>query len=137
MDEYTTQLVKESFDLVEPIAPQAAELFYANLFALDPSLQKLFKSDMVAQGEQLMKMIGAAVGLLGQPQTLMPVLQKLGRRHADYGVRDEHYDTVGAALLATLQQGTGVAFTPEVREAWVDVYGVIARTMKEAARVPA
>jgi hemoglobin-like flavoprotein len=137
MDEYTTQLVKESFDLVEPIAPQAAELFYANLFALDPSLQKLFKSDMVAQGEQLMKMIGAAVGLLGQPQTLMPVLQKLGRRHADYGVRDEHYDTVGAALLATLQQGTGVAFTPEVREAWVDVYGVIAGTMKEAARVPA
>lgn len=137
MDEYTIQLVKESFDLVEPIAPQAAELFYANLFALDPSLQKLFKSDMVAQGEKLMKMIGAAVGLLGEPQTLMPVLQKLGRRHADYGVRDEHYDTVGAALLTTLQQGTGVAFTPEVREAWVEVYGVVSATMKEAARVPA
>lgn len=137
MDEYTIQLVKESFDLVEPIAPQAAELFYTNLFALDPSLQKLFKSDMVVQGEKLMKMIGQAVGLLDKPQTLMPVLQKLGRRHADYGVRDEHYDTVGAALLTTLQQGTGVAFTPEVREAWVEVYGVVSATMKEAARVPA
>jgi len=137
MDEYTTQLVKESFDLVEPIAPQAAELFYANLFALDPSLQKLFKSDMVAQGEQLMKMIGQAVGLLDKPQTLIPVLQSLGRRHADYGVRDEHYDTVGTALLSTLEQGTGVAFTPEVREAWIDVYGVVSKTMKEAARVPA
>jgi hemoglobin-like flavoprotein len=137
MDEYTTQLVKESFDLVEPIAPQAAELFYANLFALDPTLQRLFKSDMVAQGEKLMKMIGMAVGMLGQPQTLIPVLQHLGRRHADYGVRDEHYDTVGTALLATLQQGTGVAFTPEVRAAWIDVYGVVANTMKEAARVPA
>jgi len=137
MDEYTTQLVKESFDLVEPIAPQAAELFYANLFALDPSLQQLFKSDMVAQGEKLMKMIGVAVSLLGEPQTLMPALQRLGRRHADYGVCDEHYDAVGTALLTTLQQGTGVAFTPEVREAWIDVYGVIARTMKEAARVPA
>ena len=137
MNDYTTQLVKESFDLVEPIAPQAAELFYANLFALDPSLQQLFKSDMVAQGEKLMKMIGVAVSLLGEPQTLMPALQRLGRRHADYGVSDEHYDTVGTALLTTLQQGTGVAFTPEVREAWIDVYGVIARTMKEAARVPA
>lgn len=137
MDEYTTQLVKESFDLVEPIAPQAAELFYANLFALDPSLQKLFKSDMVAQGEQLMKMIGQAVGLLDKPQTLIPVLQSLGRRHGDYGVRDEHYDTVGTALLSTLEQGTGVAFTPEVREAWIDVYGVVSKTMKEAARVPA
>ncbi|MGY4831167.1 globin family protein [Sphaerotilaceae bacterium SBD11-9] len=137
MDEYTTQLVKESFDLVEPIAPQAADLFYANLFALDPSLQSLFKSDMVAQGEKLMKMIGVAVGLLDKPQVLIPALQSLGRRHADYGVRDEHYDTVGTALLSTLQQGIGVAFTPEVREAWIDVYGVISRTMKEAARVPA
>ena len=99
--------------------------------------QPLFKSDMVVQGERLMKMIGVAVGLLGQPQTLIPALQQLGRRHADYGVRDEHYDTVGTALLTTLQQGIGVAFTPEVREAWVEVYGVVSRTMKEAARVPA
>lgn len=137
MDEYTAQLVKESWDLVEPIAPKAAELFYANLFRLDPSLKPLFTGDMVAQGEKLMKMIGVAVGLLGQPQLLLPALQTLGRRHADYGVRDEHYDTVGSALLATLQQGTGVAFTPEVREAWIDVYGVLSRTMKEAARVPA
>jgi hemoglobin-like flavoprotein len=137
MDHYTTQLVKESFDLVEPIAPRAAELFYANLFALDPSLQTLFKSDMVVQGEKLMKMIGVAVSLLDKPQVLIPALQGLGRRHADYGVRDEHYDTVGTALLSTLQQGTGVAFTPEVREAWIEVYGVISRTMKEAARVPA
>jgi hemoglobin-like flavoprotein len=137
MDEYTTQLVKESFDLVEPIAPQAAELFYANLFALDPSLQSLFKSDMVVQGEKLMKMIGVAVSLLDKPQMLIPALQSLGRRHADYGVRDEHYDAVGSALISTLQRGTGVAFTPEVREAWIDVYGVISRTMKEAARVPA
>lgn len=137
MDEYTTQLVKESFDLIEPIAPRAAELFYANLFALDPSLQSLFKSDMVAQGEKLMKMLGVAVSLLDKPQVLIPALESLGRRHADYGVRDEHYDTVGSALISTLQQGTGVAFTPEVREAWIDVYGVVSRTMKEAARVPA
>ena len=78
MDDYTTQLVKESFDLVEPIAPRAAELFYANLFALDPSLQALFKSDMVVQGEKLMKMIGVAVGLLDKPQVLIPALQGLG-----------------------------------------------------------
>ncbi|HEY0821224.1 MAG TPA: globin family protein [Rhizobacter sp.] len=133
MDEYTTQLVKESWDLVEPIAPRAAELFYANLFALDPSLKPLFTHDMAVQGEKLMKMIGVAVSLLPQPQLLLPALQTLGRRHADYGVRDEHYDTVGTALLSTLQQGIGVAFTPEVREAWIDVYGVLSRTMKEAA----
>ena len=137
MNEHTIGLVKESFDLVEPMASEVGALFYANLFRLDPSLKPLFTGDMVVQGEKLMKMIGVAVGLLGQPQLLLPALQTLGRRHADYGVRDDHYDTVGTALLATLQQGIGVAFTPEVREAWIDVYGVLSRTMKEAARVAA
>lgn len=138
MNDHTISLVKESFDLIEPIAPQAAALFYANLFDADPSLQRLFKGDMVVQGLKLMQMISLAVSKLGEPEVLMPALQNLGRRHAGYGVQDHHYDTVGAALLKTLRQGLGVAFTPEVEEAWTEVYGVLAGTMKEpATSVPA
>jgi hemoglobin-like flavoprotein len=137
MNDHTISLVKESFDLVEPIAPQAAALFYANLFDADPSLQRLFKGDMVVQGIKLMQMIGLAVSKLGEPEVLMPALQNLGRRHAGYGVRDHHYDTVGVVLLKTLRQGLGVAYTVEVEEAWTDVYAVLAGAMKEAASVPA
>ena len=86
MNDHTISLVKESFDLVEPIAPQAAALFYANLFDADPSLQRLFKGDMVVQGLKLMQMISLAVSKLGEPEVLMPALQNLGRRHAGYGV---------------------------------------------------
>ncbi len=137
MNDHTISLVKESFDLIEPIAPQAAALFYANLFDADPSLQRLFKGDMVVQGIKLMQMISLAVSKLNSPEVLMPALQHLGRRHAGYGVKDPHYDTVGAALLKTLRQGLGVAYTAEVEEAWTEVYGVLAGTMKEAAGVPA
>ena len=137
MNDHTIQLVRDSFDLVEPIAPQAAALFYANLFAIDPSVKPLFRGDMIQQGERLMSMIGLAVAKLDQPDTLMPALQGLGQRHAGYGVRDAHYDSVGVALLKTLRQGLGVAFTDEVEEAWMSVYGVIASTMKEAAKVTA
>ena len=137
MNEHTIALVKESFDLVDPISPQAAALFYANLFEADPSLRSLFKGDMVAQGQKLMQMIGLAVDKLDSPGVLMPALQALGRRHAGYGVLDPHYASVGAALLKTLRQGLGVAFTPEVEAAWTEVYGVLATTMKEAASVPA
>ncbi len=137
MNDHTISLVKESFDLIEPIAPQAAALFYANLFDADPTLQRLFKGDLVVQGIKLMQMISLAVSKLNQPEVLMPALQNLGRRHAGYGVQDHHYDTVGAALLKTLRQGLGVAYTPEVEEAWTEVYGVLAGTMKEAAGVPA
>jgi len=137
VNDHTIQLVRESFDLVEPIAPQAAALFYAHLFAADPSVKPLFKGDMIVQGERLMQMIGVAVAKLDDPAVLLPALRGLGQRHAAYGVRDAHYDSVGAALLKTLRQGLGVAFTDDVEEAWITVYGEIASTMKEAAKVPA
>lgn len=128
------QLVRETFELVRPIAPQAAELFYTNLFAADPALQGLFRGDMQQQGERLMAMIGNAVGLLERPRVLLPVLRTLGARHAGYGVVDGHYDTVGGALLQTLEQGLGAAFTPEARMAWTACYTLIADGMKAGAR---
>lgn len=133
MTPYQIQLVRTSFAQVEPIAAQAATIFYNNLFAADPSLRALFRGDMAAQGERLMTMIGAAVGLLERPHALLPVLRSLGARHAGYGVRDAHYATVGGALLLTLEQGLGDAFTTEVREAWTVLYGIVSRTMMEAA----
>ena len=137
MNRQQIDLVRSSFALVQPIAPQAAALFYDNLFVADPSLRSLFRGNMAQQGERLMTMIGSALGLLDRPAALMPVLRTLGSRHVAYGVKDRHYETVGAALLKTLEQGLGAAFTAEVRAAWVDLYGVISRTMMEGAREPA
>jgi hemoglobin-like flavoprotein len=126
-------LVRSSFALVQPIAPQAAALFYDNLFDSDPSLRGMFRGDMAEQGQRLMSMIGAAVNLLERPEALVPVLRSLGGRHVGYGVRDHHYATVGAALIETLEQGLGDAFTPETREAWLTLYALVSRTMMEGA----
>lgn len=126
----TVALVRDSWARVVPIAPQAAELFYANLFARDPSLTHLFRGDMRVQGQRLMAMIGTAVGRLHEPDTLLPMLRGLGQRHDGYGVQPHHYDTVGSALLQTLEQGLGEAFSPAVRAAWVEVYGVLAAAMQ-------
>jgi len=130
MKRQTIQLVQDSWKQVLPIAPIAADLFYKNLFAADPSLQRLFKGNMEQQGKRLMQMIDAAVGKLNDLDTLVPILQGLGKRHAGYGVRDAHYATVGAALLLTLSQGLGSAFTPAVKAAWGEVYGVMAQLCK-------
>ena len=131
MNDGTITRVRESVDLIEPIAPQAGALFYANLFEADPSLLRLFKSDMAAQGAKLMQMIALAVATLDQPEVPMPALQRLGQRRAGYGVRGEHDDAVGAALLKTLYPGLRVAYNAEVEEAWIDVYGVVAAKMKK------
>jgi hemoglobin-like flavoprotein len=127
-------LVQQSFALVLPIADDAAALFYRRLFELDPSLERMFRGDMSEQRKKLMQMLTAAVKGLDRLEQLVPVVEDLGRRHAGYGVADAHYDTVGAALLWTLEKGLGQAFTPEVQDAWVAVYGLLAGTMKNAAK---
>ena len=119
--------------MVLPISDKAAELFYGKLFELDPSLKPLFKGDMKEQGEKLMKMINTAVNGLDQLDQIVPAVQQLGVRHVNYGVKDKEYDTVGAALLWTLETGLGDAFTDDVKEAWATVYGILADTMKAAA----
>jgi hemoglobin-like flavoprotein len=126
-------LVQTSFAQVLPIADTAAALFYGRLFELDPSLKPLFKGDMREQGRKLMTMIRVVVNGLNRIDQLVPAVQELGRRHARYGVADAHYDVVGAALLATLHQGLGEAFTPEVAAAWAVAYALLADTMKAAA----
>lgn len=125
-------LVTQSWEKVLPIKDQAAALFYGKLFELDPSLRPLFKGDIQEQGRKLMAMINTAVRGLGDLNTLVPAVQALGRRHVGYGVQNEHYATVAVALLWTLEQGLGPAFTAEVREAWTEVYTVLASTMQNA-----
>src|ERR1044071_9640546 len=127
-------LVQESFAIVAPIADDAAALFYRRLFELDPSLQHMFRGDMAEQRRKLMQILTAAVKGLDRLEQLVPVVQDLGRRHATYGVEERHYETVGAALLWTLEKGLGKAFAPETKEAWATVYGILATTMQDAAR---
>jgi len=126
-------LVKGTWIKVQPIRDTAAELFYTKLFTLDPALKPLFKGDMKEQGRKLMAMISTAVNALDRLDTIVPAVQDLGRRHVKYGVKDAHYDTVAAALLWTLGQGLGDAFTGEVKDAWTQAYTVLATTMKDAA----
>jgi hemoglobin-like flavoprotein len=127
-------LVQDSFATIAPIADDAAVLFYQRLFELDPSLEPMFRGNMAEQRKKLMQMLTAAVKGLDRLDQLVPVVENLGRRHAGYGVTDAHYDTVGSALLWTLEMGLGRAFTSEVKDAWATVYGLLATTMKEAAR---
>lgn len=137
MTPHQIDLVQKSFAEIKPIAAAAAGLFYDRLFTLDPSLRSMFKGEMTKQGQMLMSMIGAAVAGLRNLETLAPVVRQLGARHVGYGVRTEHYATVGSALLWTLERGLGAKFTPEVRDAWANAYNLLSEVMQLGAMEPA
>jgi hemoglobin-like flavoprotein len=126
--------IRQSWSAVEPIGDVAATLFYDRLFELDPSLRRLFRrTDMDRQRTVLMQTLTVVVKSLDRLDQLVPAIEALGRRHAGYGVREAHYDSVGAALLWTLGQGLGDAFTPDVRDAWAEAYTTLASVMIGAA----
>ena len=130
-------LVRSSWQQVLPIKDTAAQLFYGQLFELDPSLRGMFKGDMVEQGRKLMAMINTVVNSLDKLGPILEAIEEMGRRHVAYGVTEAHYDTVGSALIWTLGKGLGEQFTPAVKDAWVEAYGTLASAMKQAAYAPA
>jgi hemoglobin-like flavoprotein len=128
-----TKLLRQSFKLVESQATIAALVFYRNLFTLDPSLRSLFHTSIEVQGRKLMEALGYTVATLENPETLVPALEAMGRRHVAYGTRDEHYDTVLRAMMLTLEQTLGEAFAPEVRQVWSDALKFVADAMRRGA----
>ena len=127
------KLIQNTWAQVVPAADQAAALFYQRLFEIDPSTCSLFRStDMAQQRKKLIQILSIAVSSLDNLGALGKTAEDLGRRHASYGVKDEHYDTVGAALLWTLKQGLGSVWTTEAATAWEEVYGMLSGIMRHA-----
>lgn len=133
ISERQKKLVQDSFAKVEPIADQAAEIFYNKLFEFDPALKALFKSDMKSQGRKLMSTLKVAVKGLDDLGSLVPVLEKIAVQHLSYGVQAKDYTPVGNALLYALKVGLGDAWNAELRQAWVDTFRVVAQVMKAKA----
>jgi hemoglobin-like flavoprotein len=129
----TERLVRESWSRFEPIAERSAGFFYAKLFELDPDAEGLFaRTNMEAQGRKVMHMFAEIVRMLDRPEELVHEVADLGRRHMHYGVRDSQYDSVGTALLWTLEQGLGDGFTPEIRDAWTEAYLLVSSVARRA-----
>lgn len=130
MTPQSLDLVQTSWKQLYPIRQTAADLFYARLFQLDPSLRPLFKRDLRDQGEKLMLILDTAIRGLDQLDRLVPTVMALGQRHAGYGVRPGHFETVGETLLWTLRHALGRDYTEDVEAAWAEVYALLSAVMK-------
>jgi len=127
------QILRDTWDQVTPLGTATTRLFYDRLFEIDPTTRPLFKHvDMDAQSDKLMTALSGVVQGLDHFEILRPTIEDLGRRHAGYGVTDAHYDSVGAALLWTLEHALGPRWTADAELAWADAYGLIADTMRNA-----
>lgn len=136
MDSKQIALVQQTFEKAAILGEKVADIFYAELFAIEPSLQKMFKGDLKEQKRKLLASLAMVVRSLHVPEAILRPAQDLAVKHVDYGVKPEHYAIVGNALLRTLKQGLGAEFTADVEAAWAEAYRTLANIMKDAAYGP-
>jgi len=132
MEQKAILRVQETFQMVAPRADELTLIFYRTLFKLDPSVRSLFPEDMREQRAKLVQMLAFLVNGLSNPSDLGAPLKNLGSRHKAYQVKSNHFTTVGAALLAALEEILGPEFDEETKAAWAGVYGVISGIMQSA-----
>jgi NAD(P)H-flavin reductase/hemoglobin-like flavoprotein len=128
------QLIKESFARVEPVAGKVAASFYARLFLENPALRDMFPVMMDVQRSRLLHALVQVVQGLDSPVQLDRYLAQLGYDHRKYGVRPEHYETVGLSLVAAIREHTATdQWTAEIESAWLNAYGALSQRMIAAA----
>ncbi len=135
MDTKNVKLIESSFKLVAPKGEEFVQSFYDNLFKDFPAAEELFaNAELGMQGMKLLDALEFVVGHLRKPKELSDYLKKLGKRHVSYGTVADHYPMVAQALLKTLEEYAGDAWTDELKDAWVGAWGVISETMLEGAK---
>ena len=127
-------LIRRSFDAIWPVRRRFVGLFYRRFFELAPDAQRLFPGDMQRQHLKLMDMIAAIVGALDERELFQSIISHSGRQHARFGVRPSHFDAFGHALIWSLEQQFGVAFTPQLRAAWMALYDAVRTEMIRSAQ---
>jgi hemoglobin-like flavoprotein len=129
-------LVTQSFDAIWSIRRRFCHAFYRRFFELAPDTRNLFPADLEPQYLRLVDMIAAIVGALDQRDLFQSAIRQAGRRHASFGVKPWHFDAFGKALISTLDDQLGEAFSPDARRAWMMLYEMVREEMiRSAGRV--
>lgn len=121
--------IRSSFLKLSADSQWAGQVFYEHLFEKAPETRDLFVADISQQATKLMSTLGLVVSQLQNWRDLEPVIEDLALRHLAYGVTQQHYAHVGAALLSMMQEVLGDAFSKEEAEAWAHTYDALSSAM--------
>jgi nitric oxide dioxygenase len=132
------ETLEESFDLVAPRGDELIRKFYDDLFQVAPSVKPLFANvDMEGQRQALLNMLVVLRESLRDLDDIVPDLEELGARHAEYGAKPEHYPVVGEVLIGAMAEVGGDAWKPEYTAAWQEAYAVVQDVMVSGAAAAA
>ncbi|MFF9915700.1 globin domain-containing protein [Streptomyces sp. NPDC013457] len=135
LSEQATPVVRATLPVVGASLGEITERFYAGMFAARPELLRdLFNRGNQVNGDQRRALAGSiaafAGALLESPGTRPDVMvSRIAHKHASLGVTSEQYKVVHEHLFAAIVDVLGDAVTPEVAQAWDEVYWLMANAL--------
>ncbi|QOI99243.1 MAG: hypothetical protein HRU70_01555 [Phycisphaeraceae bacterium] len=96
--------LRNTYERVRARDLRLAEIFYTRLFAAAPSLRPMFRGEPEAQARKLMAALDTVVRNLEHPAENAAMLAEMGRRHAHYGAKPEHYGLVIDLLVDSMRE---------------------------------
>lgn len=126
--------LRKSFSSADTADGSFAQYFYQHLFALDPSLERQFENvDMATQGAMVLQTVRVALDGLEDFDQVRATLESLGRRHEQYGVRPEQYETAAEAFIRALGQTLGEQFDTSLESIWRETLSSVTDAMAAGA----
>jgi len=126
--------LRRNFAQVAEHGDEVPLFFYSDLFIKHPEVRDMFPVSMEAQRSHFVDALVKIVSSVDTADDLTVLLQGLGRDHRKFGTGAEHYDAVGASLLASMEYFSGPEWTPELQSDWAAAYEVIGSVMRAAAQ---
>lgn len=114
--------VRGSLQAVAHRPVELAEVFYTELFAMEPRLRAAFPADMSGQMLRMTETIVGAIAALDEPDLgdLERALFDLGRTHATrFGVENWQYGYIGHALTRAVRELAGPSFSGSLSSSWI------------------
>jgi nitric oxide dioxygenase len=104
-------------------------------FETTPDARRLFPDDMERLHLKLMDTMAAIVGALNNDTLCRSIISHTARQHRRIGVTSLQLAAFRDALIWTLQQQIGKAFTPALKEAWIALYKEVQTEMINTANI--
>jgi NAD(P)H-flavin reductase/hemoglobin-like flavoprotein len=137
LSDFDARLIKDSFSRAMADPPRAMEYFYARLFVEHPEVRVLFPLAMTRTRLAAFDALAKLVRSVDRPKDCEQALRQVACDHRRFGVKDKHYQPFFSALLATIEQFSGPAWTAEAAAAWQRALGYFAAVMRAAAAADA
>jgi len=126
--------LKSTYARVRSNDLRLASTFYAKLFEAAPQLRTLFRDDLAAQARKLTAALDLVVNNFDRPADNAAMIAGLGRRHAAYGARAEHYDLVVDLLIESMREVLGPSADAKALGEWRMVLRLVSNQMIAAAQ---